>query len=163
MEAACLTPRCPRGLPRARARAGRDPIDARHGLPGKNYLRRRAFLQTARAPAARAAGRRRRYSPCSLSLVSGCPSKGTAMNRLHGCIAITGLVIAAWCGAAFAQQSRSDTSQKPTPSNLAKSNQGGKNDADTLTHGDRRFIEQAAKDNAAEVESGKLAQTKGSS
>src|SRR5207302_1261804 len=75
------------------------------------------------------------------------------------------------CGAAFAQQSgmssdqRSDQqSQRPTPSNMARSNQGGKNDAsDKLAHKDKSFIEKAAKDNAAEVETGKLAATQAAS
>lgn len=85
-------------------------------------------------------------------------------TRITSCIAVTGLVAAAWCGAAFAQQSdpSSDTqSQKPTPSNLAKDNQGGKNGSDKLARKDKSFMENAAKDNAAEVEAGKLASTKG--
>jgi putative membrane protein len=87
-------------------------------------------------------------------------------TRLHSCIAVTGLAAAAWCGAAFAQQSNPspDTqSQRPTPSNMARSNAGGKNDAaDKLARKDRSFIEKAAKDSAAEIEAGKLASTKAS-
>jgi putative membrane protein len=86
-------------------------------------------------------------------------------TRLSSCIAITGLVAAAWCGGALAQQSdpSADTqSQRPTPSNLARDNQGGKNGSDKLARKDRSFMEKAAKDSAAEVAAGKLASEKGS-
>src|SRR5205814_6553260 len=101
---------------------------------------------------------RDQLSPAALSIgmvfarfwtFSRAPRKGHVMPRrnLHTCIAVTGLVTAAWCGAAFAQQSgmssdqRSDQqSQRPTPSNMARSNQGGKNDAsDKLAHKDKSF------------------------
>jgi putative membrane protein len=86
-------------------------------------------------------------------------------SRLHSCIAVTGLVTAAWCAAGFAQQSNPspDTqSQRPTPSNLAKSNAGGKGGSDQLARKDKRFMENAAKDSAAEIEAGKLASTQAS-
>jgi putative membrane protein len=94
-------------------------------------------------------------------------------TRLHSCLAITGLAAAAWCGVTLAQQTQSPSSdaqdqaqsqsQRPTPQNVARDNQGGRNDAaDKLARKDRRFIETAAKDSAAEIEAGKLASSKGS-
>jgi len=96
-------------------------------------------------------------------------------TRLHSYLAAAGLVSAAWCGAGLAQQTQSPSSdakdqaqsaqseQRPTPQNIARDNQGGKNDpADKIARGDRRFMEKLAKDNAAEIETGKLASTQGS-
>jgi putative membrane protein len=93
-------------------------------------------------------------------------------TRFYSCLAITGLA-AAWCGATLAQQTQTPSSdaqdqaqsqsQRPTPQNVARDNQGGKNGAsDKLARKDRSFIEKAAKDSAAEIEAGKLASTKGS-
>ena len=92
-------------------------------------------------------------------------------TRLCSSLAITGFVAAAWCGAGVAQQTQSPSSdasgqaqsQRPTPQNVARDNQGGKNDAaDKIARGERKFMEKVAKDNAAEIEAGKLASTKAS-
>jgi len=96
-------------------------------------------------------------------------------TRLYSYLAAAGLVSAAWCGAGLAQQTQSPSSdakdqaqsarseQRPTPQNIARDNQGGKNDAaDKIARSDRRFMEKLAKDNAAEIETGKLASTQGS-
>ena len=94
-------------------------------------------------------------------------------TRITRNLAIAGLAAAAWCGAGYAQQAQSPSSdaqnqaqsdsQRPTPENVARDNQGGKNDAaDKLARRDREFMEKVAKDNAAEIEAGKLASTQGS-
>ena len=94
-------------------------------------------------------------------------------TRITRNLAIAGLAAAAWCGAGYAQQTQSPSSdaqnqaqsdsQRPTPENVARDNQGGKNDAaDKLARRDREFMEKVAKDNAAEIEAGKLASTQGS-
>jgi putative membrane protein len=96
-------------------------------------------------------------------------------TRLYSCLAVTGLVTAAWCGATIAQQTQSPSSdsqdqaqsqsqsQRPTPQNVARDNEGGKNDASyKIARSDRKFMEKVSKDNAAEIEAGKLASTKGS-
>jgi len=79
------------------------------------------------------------------------------LTRLHTCIAVTGIVAAAWCGATFAQQSGQSSD---SPSKMAGS---GTNGSDKLARKDKSFIEKAAQDSAAEVEAGKLAASKGSS
>ncbi len=92
-------------------------------------------------------------------------------TRLYSSLAISGFVAAAWCGAGLAQQTQSPSSgasdqaqsQRPTPQNVARENAGGRNDASgRVARGDRKFMEKLAKDNAAEIEAGKLASTKAS-
>src|SRR4051812_17616344 len=97
--------------------------------------------------------------------------------KLHSCIALAGIIAAAWCGATFGQQSGQQSgqsgqssgqqsgrqSQQPTPSDMAKANQGGKGDAGKLARKDRSFMEKASRDSLAEVEAGKLAASKAES
>ncbi|HEY6862511.1 MAG TPA: DUF4142 domain-containing protein [Burkholderiales bacterium] len=93
-------------------------------------------------------------------------------TRIASTLAITGLAAATWCGAGYAQQTQSPSTdaqnqaqseQRPTPQNLARDNRGGRDDAsDKLARRDRKFMEKVAQDNAAEIEAGKLASSKGS-